>query len=154
MIETQTRHCGSSGNREKRECQYQLRKCPPSFTAAFGFRSTARRLFSRSGAALVASCSKLKPSECDHTNAREETMTVKRYDEHPDGGGMREDVLGAYVKFDDVKDLLQADAPCGIADPSSRDCKNMKEVGGGMDGERYRCAVCGKGYYLDYEEMK
>lgn len=44
--------------------------------------------------------------------------------------------------------------PCMIADPSSRDCPNMKEVGGGMDGERYRCAVCGKGYYLDYEEMK
>ncbi|WP_259667247.1 hypothetical protein [Rhizobium lentis] len=44
--------------------------------------------------------------------------------------------------------------PCGIADPSSRDCPNMKEVGGGMDGERYRCAVCGKSYYLDYEEMK
>ena len=44
--------------------------------------------------------------------------------------------------------------PCGIADPSSRDCPNMKEVGGGMDGERYRCAICGKGYFLDYEEMK
>lgn len=44
--------------------------------------------------------------------------------------------------------------PCGIADPSTRDCPNMKEVGGGMEGERYRCAVCGKGYFLDYEEMK
>ncbi|WP_430439041.1 hypothetical protein [Shinella sp.] len=44
--------------------------------------------------------------------------------------------------------------PCGIADPSTRDCENMKEVGGGMDGERYRCDVCGKGYFLDYEEMK
>lgn len=44
--------------------------------------------------------------------------------------------------------------PCGIADPSTRDCPNMKEVGGGMDGERYRCDVCGKGYFLDYEEMK
>lgn len=47
-----------------------------------------------------------------------------------------------------------ASEPCGIFDPSTRDCPNMKEVGGGMDGERYRCAVCGKGYYLDYEEMK
>jgi transposase-like protein len=45
-------------------------------------------------------------------------------------------------------------SPCNIPDPSSRDCPNMKEVGGGMDGERYRCAVCGKGYYLDYEEMR
>lgn len=44
--------------------------------------------------------------------------------------------------------------PCGIADPSTRDCPNMKEVGGGMDGERYKCAVCGKGYFLDYEDMK
>jgi hypothetical protein len=43
---------------------------------------------------------------------------------------------------------------CGIADPSTRDCPNMKEVGGGFEGERYRCAVCGKGYFLDYEDMK
>lgn len=31
---------------------------------------------------------------------------IKRYDEHPDGGGMREDVLGGYVKFADVKDEI------------------------------------------------
>lgn len=43
---------------------------------------------------------------------------------------------------------------CGLPDPSARDCANMKEVGGGMDGERYHCSVCGKGYYLDYDEMK
>jgi len=49
---------------------------------------------------------------------------------------------------------VPAPQPCGIADPSTRDCENMKEVGGGMDGERYRCDVCGKGYFLDYEEMK
>lgn len=49
---------------------------------------------------------------------------------------------------------LEGPQPCGIADPSTRDCPNMKEVGGGMDGERYRCDVCGKGYFLDYEEMK
>ncbi len=56
------------------------------------------------------------------------------------------------VVSQNVPDL--EDKPCGIADPTTRDCPNMKEVGGGMDGERYRCAVCGKGYYLDYEEMK
>jgi hypothetical protein len=45
-------------------------------------------------------------------------------------------------------------APCGMTNPSYHNCPNMKEVGGGMEGERYRCAVCGKGYFLDYEEMK
>lgn len=45
-------------------------------------------------------------------------------------------------------------APCNLPDPSASDCKNMKEVGGGFEGERYRCAVCGKGYFLDYEDMK
>ena len=45
-------------------------------------------------------------------------------------------------------------SPCGIASPSYHDCQNMKEVGGGMDGERYWCAICSKGFYLDYEEMK
>ena len=44
--------------------------------------------------------------------------------------------------------------PCGIASPSYHDCPNMKDVGGGMDGERYWCAICSKGYYLDYEDMK
>ena len=33
-------------------------------------------------------------------------------------------------------------------------CPNMKETGGGFDGERYRCEVCGATYYLDYEEMR
>ena len=33
-------------------------------------------------------------------------------------------------------------------------CPNLKETGGGMDGERYECAVCGKGYFLDYDEMR
>ncbi len=43
---------------------------------------------------------------------------------------------------------------CDIANPSYRDCPNMKEIGGGFEGERYRCDVCGKGYFLDYEDMK
>jgi hypothetical protein len=33
-------------------------------------------------------------------------------------------------------------------------CPNMKCTYEGMDGERYRCAVCGASYFLDYEEMK
>ena len=44
--------------------------------------------------------------------------------------------------------------PCGLDRPSESQCPNMKEVGGGMEGERYSCAVCGKGYYLDYDDMR
>jgi hypothetical protein len=43
---------------------------------------------------------------------------------------------------------------CGLVSPSAADCTNMKEYGGGMDGERYHCDVCNKGYFLDYEDMK
>ena len=56
---------------------------------------------------------------------------------------------------DDLIAALEAAAsPCGIASPSYNDCPNMKEVGGGMEGERYWCALCSKGYFLDYEDMK
>ena len=36
------------------------------------------------------------------------------------------------------------------------DCPNMKEVERdlSMDREHYKCDVCGKRDYLDYEEMK
>jgi hypothetical protein len=37
---------------------------------------------------------------------------------------------------------------------SSSECLNMKETGGGFDGEQYECEVCGECYYLDYEDMK
>ena len=33
-------------------------------------------------------------------------------------------------------------------------CPNMKETGGGFEGERYDCEVCGASYYLDYDEMR
>ena len=33
-------------------------------------------------------------------------------------------------------------------------CPNIKCTYEGWDEERYRCEVCGKSYYLDYEEMK
>lgn len=39
-------------------------------------------------------------------------------------------------------------------DETEQTCPNMKEVGGGFDGERYACEVCGAGYYLDYDEMR
>lgn len=37
---------------------------------------------------------------------------------------------------------------------AGKHCPNLKEVGGGMEGERYRCDVCGKSYFLDYDEMR
>lgn len=33
-------------------------------------------------------------------------------------------------------------------------CSNMKETGGGFEGEQYDCEVCGASYYLCYEEMR
>ena len=33
-------------------------------------------------------------------------------------------------------------------------CPNIVCTYEGMDGERYRCDVCGKSYFLDYEDMK
>ena len=33
-------------------------------------------------------------------------------------------------------------------------CPNMRETGGGMEGERYRCEVCGESYFLDYDDMR
>lgn len=33
-------------------------------------------------------------------------------------------------------------------------CPNLVETYSGMDGERYKCAVCGEYFFLDYEEMR
>lgn len=33
-------------------------------------------------------------------------------------------------------------------------CPNLKEDGGGMSGERYRCDVCGESFFLDYDDMR
>ena len=33
-------------------------------------------------------------------------------------------------------------------------CPNLKTSYEGWDGERWDCDVCGKSYFLDYEEMK
>lgn len=33
-------------------------------------------------------------------------------------------------------------------------CEHLKCTYEGMDGERYRCDVCGRSYFLDYEEMR
>ena len=54
------------------------------------------------------------------------------------------------TKMSDVQDALN----CPRAKNRNADCPNMREDGGGMEGERYRCAVCGDSYFLDYEDMK
>lgn len=36
----------------------------------------------------------------------------------------------------------------------SMSCPNLKETGGGFEGERYDCEVCGEHFFLDYEDMK
>jgi hypothetical protein len=33
-------------------------------------------------------------------------------------------------------------------------CQNMRCTYEGMDGERYRCDVCGHSYFLDYGDMQ
>lgn len=33
-------------------------------------------------------------------------------------------------------------------------CPNMKETGGGFEGEQYHCELCKAAVYLDYEDMK
>lgn len=33
-------------------------------------------------------------------------------------------------------------------------CDNMKETGGGFEGERYKCTICNAHYYLDYDDMR
>lgn len=43
---------------------------------------------------------------------------------------------------------------CDTSKYTDNPCPNMKEVGGGFEGERYRCAVCGATFYLDYDEMR
>ncbi len=34
------------------------------------------------------------------------------------------------------------------------ECPGIKEVGGDMECERYRCDTCGKSYTLYYDEMR
>ena len=47
-------------------------------------------------------------------------------------------------------------ATCTDGHPRGRldQCKNMRCTYEGLDGERYRCDVCGRSYFLDYEEMR
>ena len=44
--------------------------------------------------------------------------------------------------------------PGAVGDGVWSQCPNIKETYSGMDGERYRCAVCGESYFLDYDDMR
>lgn len=33
-------------------------------------------------------------------------------------------------------------------------CPHLKNTYEGFDGERYSCEVCGRSYFLDYDEMR
>lgn len=54
----------------------------------------------------------------------------------------------------DMGDKTKQPEGCDTSKFTSNPCQNMKEVGGGFDGERYRCEVCGATFYLDYDEMR
>lgn len=51
-------------------------------------------------------------------------------------------------------DATKKPAECRDRKDSVLRCPNIKEVGGGMDGEQYDCSVCGERVYLDYDEMR
>jgi len=44
--------------------------------------------------------------------------------------------------------------PPECKEDEGKGCPHLQEDGGGFEGERYRCKVCGKSYFLDYEDMK
>ena len=41
-----------------------------------------------------------------------------------------------------------------VGDGTWSQCPNLKEIGGGFDGEQYDCQVCGERYFLDYDDMR
>ena len=68
---------------------------------------------------------------------------------------LRRDAEGSRDVARAAADALRREAKaCGLPNPSAQDCPNMQEYGGGMDGERYHCDVCNKGYFLDYDDMR
>ena len=50
-------------------------------------------------------------------------------------------------------DPAKKPAEC-LAAKSATGCPHLKETGGGFEGERYDCDVCGEHFFLDYEDMK
>lgn len=58
----------------------------------------------------------------------------------------------AKVASNDQLGLGSEARKCVQANPQM--CTNLKCTYEGMDGERYRCDVCGRSYFLDYEDMR
>lgn len=56
--------------------------------------------------------------------------------------------------MDKFGDKSKQPEDCDTSKFTDNPCPNMKEVGGGFDGERYRCDVCGATFFLDYDEMR
>jgi hypothetical protein len=44
--------------------------------------------------------------------------------------------------------------PGAVGEGTWSKCPHIKETGGGMEGEQYSCDVCGKRYFLDYDDMR
>ena len=44
--------------------------------------------------------------------------------------------------------------PGAVGQGTWSQCPNLRTSYEGFDGERWVCDVCGKSYFLDYEEMK
>ena len=55
---------------------------------------------------------------------------------------------------DTAGDVSKQPEQCRALGDYKMKCPNLKEVGGGFEGERYACDVCGERFFLDYDEMK
>jgi hypothetical protein len=55
---------------------------------------------------------------------------------------------------DRAGDVTKQPPECQALGTYKMACKNLKEAGGGMEGERYSCEICGEYFFLDYEEMR
>jgi hypothetical protein len=51
-------------------------------------------------------------------------------------------------------DTAKQPQDCRDLGVSKMACPNLKETGGGFEGERYRCEVCGESFFLDYDDMR
>lgn len=55
---------------------------------------------------------------------------------------------------DHAGDVSKQPPECQALGTYKMKCQNLKETGGGFEGERYRCEVCGESFFLDYDDMR